>query len=263
MKKILIVEDDQPIALALSVRLKAYGYTTWIADDGIMAITMAVRNKPDLILLDVALPGGNGLTLIEQFHALPETCKTPIVLTTASHDPELRKKALALGVSGLLRKPYDAQELASVIHSTFGDPPNSEPKSAPESQKRHTESGQPMVKRILIVEDDQKIARGLAVRMKAAGFEPMVANDGVSGIRCAVDQRPDLVLLDVSLPAGDGFSVAESIQKSVPHRVPIIFLTASKFPELRSRARQLGAVGFFEKPYEAHALLAAVQHSLV
>jgi DNA-binding response OmpR family regulator len=263
MKKILIIEDDQPIALALSVRLKAHGYTTWIAGDGIMAMTMAVRNKPDLILLDISLPGGNGLTLTEQFHALPETRKTPIVLTTASDDPDLRKKALALGVSGLLRKPFNAEELANVIHSTFGDPAGPQPAVALENQKHRNEARQPGAKRILIVEDDEKIARGLAVRMKAAGFEPMVANDGVSGIRCAVDQRPDLVLLDVSLPAGDGFSVAESIQRHIPTRIPIIFLTASKLPELQSRARQLGAVGFFEKPYEAQALLAAVQHSLV
>jgi DNA-binding response OmpR family regulator len=185
------------------------------------------------------------------------------VLTTASDDPDLRKKALALGVSGLLRKPFNAEELANVIHSTFGAPPAPDTGIGGENHEHPNEARQPGAKRILIVEDDEKIARGLAVRMKAAGFEPMVASDGVSGIRCAVDQRPDLVLLDVSLPAGDGFSVAESIQRNVPTRIPIIFLTASKLPELQSRARQLGAVGFFEKPYEAQALLAAVQHSLV
>jgi len=263
MKKILIIEDDQPIALALSIRLKAHGYTTWIAGDGIMAMVMAVRHKPELILLDIGLPGGSGLTLTEQFHTLPETSKIPIVLMTASHDPNLQKKALALGVSGLLRKPFDAEELASVIHSTFGDPQGQADEKAQGARTEQSEARQPGAKRILIVEDDEKIARGLAVRMKAAGFEPMVAKDGVSGIQCAVDKRPDLVLLDVSLPAGDGFSVAESIQRNSPNRVPIIFLTASKLPELRRRARELGAVGFFEKPYEAHALLAAVQHSVV
>ncbi len=262
MRNILIIEDDQNIALALSIRLKAHGYTTWTAADGIVATTMAVRNKPDLILLDISLPGGNGFTLTEQFHSLPQTCKTPIVLTTASQDPDLSKKALALGVCGVLRKPFDAEELARMIQAAFGSPKESGPRASEVLQDPARGSSGETPKRILIVEDDQKIAMGLAVRLKAAGFQPIVANDGLSGIHSAVDHRPDLVLLDVSLPAGDGFGVAEGIQRNIPAPVPIIFLTASKLPEFRLRAQQLGAVGFFEKPYDAQALLTAVKHSL-
>jgi DNA-binding response OmpR family regulator len=114
----------------------------------------------------------------------------------------------------------------------------------------------------LIVEDDQKIALSLALRMKAAGWEATVANDAFSGVRSAVNCRPDLVLLDVSLPAGNGFAVAEGIQTNIPTPTPIIFLTASKLPELRRRAFQLGAVGFFEKPYDPETLLAAVKRAL-
>jgi len=115
MKKILIIEDDPRLALALSVRLKANGYATWIAVDCITAVSTAVEIKPDLILLDISLPAGNGFSLIEQFDQLPELSETPIILATASKDPELRRKALGLGASGLLRKPYDADELLGVI----------------------------------------------------------------------------------------------------------------------------------------------------
>src|SRR5258708_2314732 len=122
MKKILIVEDDEKIALALTIRLKAHGYTTWVAGDAVMAIAAAVHNRPNLILLDIALPGGSGLTLAEQFREVPESRQTPIILTTASQDPDLHKKALALGTSGVLRKPFDAEELASMIQKVFGRP---------------------------------------------------------------------------------------------------------------------------------------------
>ena len=71
MKKILIIEDDPRLALALSVRLKANGYATWIAVDCITAVSTAVEIKPDLILLDVSLPAGNGFSLIEQFEWRP------------------------------------------------------------------------------------------------------------------------------------------------------------------------------------------------
>src|SRR5437867_12244764 len=114
-----------------------------------------------------------------------------------------------------------------------------------------------------MVEDDQKVAWALAVRMKAAGFETTVANDALSGVRSAVNSQPDAVVLDISLPAGDGFAVAERIQANIPTPTPIIFLTASQRPEFRQRAQQLGAVGFFEKPYEAHALVAKLRQALI
>jgi len=262
MKTILIIEDDDKIALALSIRLKAHGYITWVAVDGISAITAVVRNRPDVILMDIGLPGGDGFTLAEQFRQLPEGRNTPIILTTASQDPELRKKAFALGASGLLRKPFDAEELASTIQKVFGRPDKAIPATSPEpgAQPRWTTSR--TQKRILIVEDDQNIARGLALRMKAAGLDATVANDALSGVRSAVDHRPDLVLLDVSLPAGNGFSVAEVIQRTLSTPTPIIFLTASKLPELRRKASQFGAVDFFEKPYDPATLLAAVKRAL-
>jgi len=71
-----------------------------------------------------------------------------------------------------------------------------------------------------------------------------------------------LVLLDISLPAGNGFTVAERMKTALPNPVPVIFLTASKQPGFRDRARELGAAGYFEKPYEAEDLLAAVRQRI-
>jgi len=261
MKTILIVEDDQKISLALCVRLKAHGYATRIAGDAVTAVSLAVRHKPDLILLDLSLPAGNGLALAEQFHELPETRGTPVIFATASKDPELRRKAIDLGVVGLLRKPYEAEALLTVVNhaldngdGTGHDLAVSRPNRSPAKNQRP---------RILIVQDDDSLGRALAVRMEAAGFETTVAKDALAGVRSAVNTRPDAVVLDISLPAGDGFSVAERIQANIPTPLPIVFLTASQRPEFRQRAQQLGAVGFFEKPYEADALVATLRQALI
>ena len=163
----------------------------------------------------------------------------------------------------MLRKPFDADALANVIQTTFGPPTPTTLAPTYEFASRSSGVAHRGRKRILIVEDDQKIAMGLALRMKAAGFEPTVAADGLSGVRCAMSHRPDLVLLDISLPVGDGFTVAERIQRNIPTPTPIIFLTASKIPEFRLRAQALGGVGFFEKPYEAEDLVAAVNNALI
>jgi len=252
MNRILIIEDDQKIAFALCVRLKANGYATWTAGDAITALKNARHHKPDLILLDISLPCGNGLALAEQFRALRETRGTPVIFTTASKDPELRDKALGLGAAGLVRKPYDSEVLLGVIERTLGNNGGRLGSVAVDVQPGKA-------KKILIVEDDEKVARVLAFRMKTAGFETAIANDGLSGIRSAVNHRPDAIILDISLPAGDGFLVAERIQANIAHPMPIIFLTASKRADFRERASTLGAAAFFEKPYEPEALLAAVR----
>ncbi len=101
----------------------------------------------------------------------------------------------------------------------------------------------------------------LAIRLKSFGYEVAIAHDALTGLTSALRLQPDLVLLDISMPAGNGFSVAERLRALLPTVMPIIFLTASKQPGLLEKATELGAA-FFEKPYEAEELLAAIQDAL-
>jgi DNA-binding response OmpR family regulator len=119
MKKILIVEDDQKIAMALSIRLKANGYNASVAADAIAGESQARVIKPDLILLDISMPGGNGFQLAETFLRMPETNGTPFVFITASKKPELQEKVIASGAVGLFEKPFDTEKLLDFIDVNF------------------------------------------------------------------------------------------------------------------------------------------------
>ena len=118
------------------------------------------------------------------------------------------------------------------------------------------------MKSILIIEDDRKIALALSLRLKSAGYEATMAYDALTGVNAAVTNPPDLLLLDICLPGGGGFTVAEKLQTLVRTPIPIIFITASKQPGFRQKANELGAAGYFEKPYEVGELLAAIQNAL-
>lgn len=260
MKRILIVEDDQKIALALQVRLRANRYAVSVASDAIVGASLGRTVKPDLILLDISMPGGNGFQLAETFQRLLETRGTPIIFITASKSPELLKKVMDLGAVGLFEKPFDTEKLLYAIErelSLMGPLDARESAASTGLKHDHKEPEQ-----ILIIEDDQKIAMALAVRLKAAGYEATTTYDALTGLTAAVRNPPALVLLDISMPAGDGFSVAERIQALIPTPTPIIFLTASKQPGFREKAEKLGAAGYFEKPYEADELLGAVRQAL-
>ena len=115
------------------------------------------------------------------------------------------------------------------------------------------------MKKILIVEDDAKIAAALRIRLESVGYQVVTAGDGFSGLKMTMTHRPDLILLDIMMPVGMGFSVAERLKDLGLGEIPIIFITASKRAGLRKMAQQLGAAGFFEKPYDADQLLAAIQ----
>ena len=118
------------------------------------------------------------------------------------------------------------------------------------------------MKSILIIEDDRNIAMALAIRLKSAGYEVTAAYDGPTGLDTAIKDPPDLVLLDICLPVGNSSTLFERIQTLLPTPNPIIFVTASKQAGFRQKANELGAAGYFEKPYEVEELLAAIQNVL-
>ena len=119
MKKVLIVEDDQKIAMALVIRLKANGYDASIARDALAGASQARSFNPDLILLDISIPGGDGFQLAEAFHHMPETKETPVIFITASKNAQLLQKVVALGAIGLFEKPFDSEKLLCSIDREF------------------------------------------------------------------------------------------------------------------------------------------------
>lgn len=116
-----------------------------------------------------------------------------------------------------------------------------------------------MSKKVLIVEDDEKIAMSLSIRLKNQGYEVLTAGDATYGVSRAVSEQPDLILLDVMMPAGGGVWMAERLRGLEDTRgIPVVFLTASRQPGLREKAMSLGAAAYFEKPYEAQELLGEI-----
>jgi len=114
------------------------------------------------------------------------------------------------------------------------------------------------MKKILIVDDDSKSIAALQIRLKAAGYEVITAPDGVSGLKQAVERRPDLVVMDVWMPDGPGILTAQRLKHVGLADVPVIFLTAGKKKDLWNIAEEVEPAGFFEKPYDARRLLDSI-----
>lgn len=117
-------------------------------------------------------------------------------------------------------------------------------------------------KKILVMDDDPKILAALVVRLESAGYEVLTAPDGFQGLKLAVNERPDLLLMDIWMPVGLGLSVAERLRSLGLAGIPMIFMTASKAQNLKSAALSQGAIAFFEKPYDPVKLLQTIADAL-
>lgn len=118
-------------------------------------------------------------------------------------------------------------------------------------------------KKILIVDDDEHLVLGLATKLKANGYAVVSAMDGVAAVAVARNEVPDLILLDLGLPAGDGFLVLERLRAMTDLvATPVIVLSARDPANNKQRALQAGAVAFFQKPPDNREFLAAIRHAL-
>jgi len=114
--------------------------------------------------------------------------------------------------------------------------------------------------RILIVDDDREIARGLDLRFRAMGFETDMAHDGQAGLEAAAQWLPDVMILDIRMPVMDGLTVLARMQENESMKdIPVIVLSASVADLARLRTFDLGARGFMEKPFDAKQLVRSVQ----
>lgn len=115
-------------------------------------------------------------------------------------------------------------------------------------------------RKILIVEDHRDTRVGLNARLKAAGYDTAMAADAVSATTAVRREKPDLVILDLGLPGGDGFVVLERLRAMTHlHDVPVVVLSARPIAGNAERARDLGAVAYFQKPARDHLLMRTIE----
>jgi DNA-binding response OmpR family regulator len=253
-KKILLVDDDKELVYGMSVWLKSKGFKVFPALDATSAIAMAKTEKPDLVILDIGLPGGNGYLTMEWFRALMPLAHIPIIVITAGDASLHREKALQAGAEAFFQKPFDSHQLLTAIENALIDelpePPEKESKEANQ-------------KKLLIVDDDQDLLHALRVRLKSHGFRVHFASDAVLAVHMALKIKPDLIILDIGLPGGDGYLTMERLRsKAVLAHVPIIIITAGDASPHQDKALLAGADAFFSKPIDHHQLLAAIQKAL-
>jgi DNA-binding response OmpR family regulator len=120
-KKVMIIDDDEHLLLGLTARLKTNGYVVVWAGDAVAAISVARKEAPDLVILDLGLPAGSGFLVLDRMRALPELVAIPVIVLSARDPADNEKRALDAGAAAYFQKPPDNHDFLMAVRQAMGE----------------------------------------------------------------------------------------------------------------------------------------------
>jgi two-component system cell cycle response regulator len=285
MPRILLVEDNDANRVMLCRRLEQKGYALVPAESGERCLELAAADPPDLILMDIGLPGIDGHETTKRLKAGERTRHIPIIALSAHAQATDREKSLAAGCVEFESKPVQMPALLVKIEAALArpaPPPASDEDTgvfaAPKKHDPATTVTRPALvlpasvlapsvpvgrKRILVVEDTEVNRVLLRRRLEKQGFDVTEAADGRIALDLVRRSVFDLVLLDIMMPEVGGYEVLEQL-KADPDTAALPVIMISAIDEMSSVVRciEAGAEDYLTKPYDAVLLQARINACL-
>ncbi len=248
---ILVVEDNPLNMKLVRALLLKDSCRVLEAERAETGLVLAREAKPDLILMDIQLPGMDGLSAVRILKKDPLLQKIPIVaLTSYAMDGDV-EKAREAGCDGYLTKPVDTRIFSDTIPRFLqGGPPPSP--SNPEGQSPR--------KKIMIVDDEPLNVKLLEALLPSDQYEVVRAYNGPECLKNAASAHPDLILLDIMMPGMDGYEVTRKLKQDPEFQViPIILVTALGEVNDKLKGLEAGADEFLNKPVQKVEILARIR----
>jgi two-component system cell cycle response regulator len=210
---VLIVEDNEVNLKLFRILLERGGFDLRVATNAEEALAVLAEFSPRLILMDVQLPGMDGLELTRRLKADSRYRHIVIVALTSYAMKSDEQRARDAGCDGHIAKPIDTRTFLSAVRQVIAAP--GAPSRVPEK------------KLILIADDDPAQRRLLEIHLTQLGFEVSTAKDGAEALEAARSCCPDVIVTDILMPRIDGFRLAQSVrQDGVLAAVPVILMTS-------------------------------------
>lgn len=233
MAKILLVEDDSVSIAILKSRLKARNHHVIVATTGEEGIELAIEQLPDLILMDMILPGMHGLEATIKLKDDPRTKDIPIFAVTAVKSSEFEQACYQDGICVFIRKPFDFKELLGYI-------------------EKHTSQHKKTDKKVLVINDDPALATLMATYLKEYGYRIISNPPRMFSLDQVQEINPLVILLDIALIEDWGAIIFDILKKSnTIHSIPVILIASELSPkEIKRTADQLGADEYIPRLFD-------------
>lgn len=293
-RRVLLADDDADLVDLLTRRCESLGLVVDSATNAMTALGKIEQDPPDLVVLDVDLPQGNGLSVCEMMTGHDSLRSVPVVILTGSRnqitikrchelcayyvpkstDIWVRVEPLLKELLGLAREPLSVPSDRAPDESRRGEwRPTSddlidsvfavigvEDDGAFESDTHAPREDRPWV---LSIEDDDDVATALKLRLESHGVRLIRATAGCEGYRKAFFSAPSAILLDYELPNGNGDYVLRRLKETpAVADVPVVVLTGRREASIERQMRGLGAAEFLTKPFNWSDLREALDRHL-
>lgn len=208
-KKILVVDDESNIRQLLRQELEAVGYAVIEAKDGMEAIGTVKKDRPDLIILDIMMPGISGFDVAAIFKNDPATMNIPIIILSIIKD---EKRGYRIGVDRYLTKPIDTEVLLKEIGTLI--------------------SKEISRKKVLVVDEDESTAKTLIDALKLKGYQVLGVYNGQECIEKAISEKPDMIIVDKVLSDKHNIEKTLRFEKGLEN-IYFVFVTKEKANTIR------------------------------
>ncbi len=255
LAKALIVEDNDLDADKISRHVQKLGLQSIVIATMSGALEKAAELQPGTILLDLNLPDGSGLTLLESLKSDPRTKAIPVIIVSVE---EKRQEAMALGAQGYIVKPYALAELRFELEkaAAFVD----------ERRKVLVIESMTKIPVVLIAEDNELILDTVASFLESRGYRMVAVRNGLELLEAAPKADADIMLIDIQMPGMDGLEAIRRMRASESPRlksVPIVVTTALAMAGDRDKCLAAGANAYVSKPFVLTQLEKLIRDILV
>ncbi|MDD2714918.1 MAG: response regulator [Candidatus Wallbacteria bacterium] len=243
--KILVVDDDEIILKTFKQVLEKNGYAVYLAKDGFQAGDALNDFEPQLVVLDILLPGINGFAVCKAIKGKYK--KTKILGITGHYSEESKNKLMAAGAADLLAKPITNDDLLKKVDSLLND--DNLPISGSLNDLGKI--------KILVVDDDESVLKIIKLILEENGYQVKLAADGFQAGKAIGEFEPQLVILDIMLPGISGFDVCKLIREKYK-TTKILGITGQYTAEIRKKIIACGADDLIEKQFNVDDLVEKV-----
>ncbi|NVM20342.1 MAG: response regulator [Desulfobacterales bacterium] len=273
VKDILIMDDDPIVIRELKIMLKDRNYRLRVAFDGSEGLEKIREQAPDLLMLDLRMPGTDGFDLLEDLKKDQDWKDIPVIVLTAGDLSEGEKKRLAENVKDVITKgKVDRQDLLKTIEHILRAPAGRSVGVAAGARSPARRKGPKRRKgpervqgpfEILVVEDAPDNMLFIVETLVPSGYVLHTAVDGLQAVETAKKERPDLILMDVDIPVLSGYEATRQIKDTEGLQdVPIIALTAKAMKGERDEILASGFDDYLSKPVHPDELVKKVEEWL-
>jgi two-component system cell cycle response regulator len=254
-EKILVIEDNELNMKLVRTLLEIGQYKVIEASNAEMGIDLAKKYVPDLILMDIQLPGMDGLSATKKIKNDPDLNHIPVIALTSYAMEDDYEKARNAGCSFYITKPIDTKSFLKTINDFFNK----------ESHGKHSQEKKKIKykPKILVVDDVPENVKLLAACLTSEEYEIYKAYNGEEALEQVQATLPDLILLDIMMPGIDGYEVTRRLKNNPETKhIPIILVTALDGSDNKAKGMEAGADEYLTKPVNMTELLARVKSML-